>query len=1092
MTLSDLSIRRPVFATVLSLLLVILGVMAALRLPIREYPDISRPVVGVSTFYRGANAAVIESRITQALEDEIAGIEGVEKLTSSSRDEFSRITVEFSIDRDLDAAANDVRERVSRAAARLPPEAEASQVTKVDEGMDAIMYVNVASSTRDALQLNDYVDRYLLDSFGAIPGVAAVRSQGGGRYAMRVWLDREALAARQLTVADVENALRRENVELPAGRIESKEREFTLRTDTSLTNEEDFRNLVIGRGADGYMVRLREVAEVRLAAEDVRSIARSNGLPGVSLGITPTSKANVLDVSKAVRAEVARMQPSLPKDIQLEVNLDFTVSVVESMRKVVTVLAETLLIVLVVIFVFLGTWRATLIPAVTIPVSIMAGAMVMAALGYSINTLTLLGAVLAIGLVVDDAIVVLENIARRIEAGEPSLLAAMNGSREIGFAVISTTLVLMAVFVPVSYMPGNLGRLFGEFGVTVAAAVGFSALVALTLTPMMASKLFEGGIERGRAARWLDGVFQALADGYERLLRAAMQRRRPLAIAIGAGSFTTLLVALMVAGWPLPFMKLPQEYAPLEDRAMMPVMVSAPEGASLANLDRYLRQVEAIMFDELAAGNAMRVIARSGSFGAMGDVNLGTVYMPMTLWDQRKETAQQVAQRLRMRTAGIPGVRIIVINPPSLNMRGGGKPLQVVIGGGSYSELARWRDQIITKIEAENPKIFNLDSDYQERKPQLSVRIDRNRAADLGVSLQNVGRTLETMLGSRIVTTFMREGEEYNVVLQAREEDRATVSDLGNLYVKSERTGEMVPLSALVTVEESAGASQLKRFDRLRSITITANLAPGYTLGDALPYVENLIRTEIPGGPQINFDGESREFKEAGSKLWLTFGFALLIVYLVLAAQFESFMHPLVILATVPLAITGGLIGLWLFGASINIFSQIGAIMLIGIACKNGILIVEFANQLRDRGVEYIEAVTQAAAIRLRPVLMTSLCTAFGAMPLMTATGAGAESRQAIGSTVFFGTVFSLALTLFVVPTLYALLARNTRSPHYVSDLIDRLASRGAAFAGGAAPVAAGAGAEAGGAATTAAPDPAPNAAPGGTFGGQPPGSPAG
>ncbi len=1072
MTLSDVSIRRPVFATVLSLLLVILGVMAALRLPIREYPDVSRPVVGVSTFYRGANAAVIESRITQALEDEIAGIEGVEKLTSSSRDEFSRITVEFSIERDLDDAANDVRERVSRAAGRLPPEAEASQVTKVDEGMDAIMYVNVASTTRDVLQLNDYVERYLLDSFGAIPGVAAVRSGGGGRYAMRVWLDREALAARRLTVTDVENALRRENVELPAGRIESKEREFTLRTDTSLTNEDDFRNLVIGRGADDYLVRLGEVADVRLAAEDVRSVARSNGLPGVSLGITPTSKANVLDVSKAVRAEVARMQPSLPKDMQLEVNLDFTLSVVESMRKVVTVLGETLLIVLVVIFVFLGTWRATLIPAVTIPVSIMAGAMVMAALGYSINTLTLLGAVLAIGLVVDDAIVVLENIARRIEGGEPSLLAAINGSREIGFAVIATTLVLMAVFVPVSFMPGTLGRLFGEFGVTVAAAVGFSALVALTLTPMMASKLFEGGIHRGRAARWLDATFQSLAEAYERTLRVAMSGKRPLAVSLGAGALTTLLVSLFVAGWPLPSMKLQQEFAPVEDRAMMPVLVNAPEGASLANLDRYLQQVEAIMFDEIKAGNARRVIARTGAFGASGDVNVGTVYMPMTMWDEREETAQQVAQRVRMRTAGIAGVRIIVITPPALNMRGGGKPLQVVLGGGNYAELARWRDQIVAKIEAENPRIFNLDSDYQERKPQLAVKIDRNRAADLGVSLQNVGRTLETMLGSRIVTTFMREGEEYNVVLQAREEDRATVSDLGNLYVKSERTGGMVPLSALVTVEETAGAGQLKRFDRLRSITLTANLAPGYTLGEALPYVENLIRTEIPGGPQINYDGESREFKEAGSKLWLTFAFALLIVYLVLAAQFESFVHPLVILATVPLAITGGLIGLWLFGASINVFSQIGAIMLIGIACKNGILIVEFANQLRDRGTEYVEAVIESASIRLRPVLMTSLCTAFGAMPLMTASGAGAESRQAIGAAVFFGTVFSLALTLFVVPALYALLARNTRSPHYVSDLIDRLGIRGAQPPTPTAPV--------------------PIATPGGALGGQPPGSPAG
>jgi multidrug efflux pump len=1050
--ISDVSIRRPVFATVISLLLLIVGLMAALRLPIREYPDVARPVVGVSTFYRGANAAVIESRITQALEGELAGIEGIEKMTSSSRDEFSRVNLEFSLERDVDSAANDVRERVSRVAGLLPQEAETPQVTKVDDGMEAIMYVNVASDTRSQLELTDYTERYLVDRFSAVPGVAIVRIGGGRRYAMRIWLDREALAARQLTVTDIENALRRENVELPAGRIESEQREFTLRALTALNTEEDFRNLVVGRGPDGYLVRLGEVADVRLAAEEERTLARANGLPGVSLGIVPTSTANVLEVSQRVREALAQVQPRVPKDISLGVNLDFTVFVTESMRNVATVLVETLVIVLVVIFVFLGTWRATLIPAVTIPVSILAAATVMVLLDYSVNTLTLLGAVLAIGLVVDDAIVVLENIARRIEAGQAALLAAIEGSREIGFAVVATTLVLMAVFVPVSYMGGTLGRLFGEFGVTVAAAVGFSALVALTLTPTMASKLFEGGIHRGRAATALDRFFRRMSAAYEAQLRSALAGRRPLAITLGAGAATTLLVLLFVVGWPVGGLKLPQEFAPTEDRAMIPVLVNAPEGASLANLDRYMSQVEAIAAEEVAAGNAARVIVRSGSFGAQGDVNAGTVYMPLTLWNQREDSAQQIAQRMRMRTADITGVRIVVITPPSLGVRGQGKPLQVVLGGAEYAELAEWRDRVMARIQAENPRIIALESDYQERKPQVSLRIDRNRAADLGVSLQNIGRTLETMLGSRIVTTFLQGGEEYNVVLQAREADRATVGDLGNLYVRSERSGEMVPLSALVTAEESAGPAQLKRFDRLRAIALSASLAPGYTLGEALAYTEKLIRTEVPRGVQINYDGESREFKLSGGKLWITFAFALLIVYLVLAAQFESFIHPLVILATVPLAITGALIGLWLFGASINVFSQIGAIMLIGIACKNGILIVEFANQLRDRGVEFVEAVVEASAIRLRPILMTSLCAAFGAVPLMLASGAGAESRQAIGSAVFFGTVLSLVLTLFVIPALYTLIARNTRSPEYVSRLIDKLSRRGAGADGAGAP----------------------------------------
>ncbi len=1040
MNISDLSIRRPVFATVLSLLLAILGVMAALRLPIREYPDVAPPIVTIDTFYRGASANVIEKRVTELIEDEISGLEGLAKLTSSSRDENSRVTLEFSLDRDIDAAANDVRERVSRVVARLPEEADPPQITKVDSGMDAIMYINVSSPARSSLELTDYATRHLVDRFSAVPGVALVRLGGARRYAMRVWLDRDALAARQLTVADVEDALRRENVELPAGRIESREREFTLRTDTSLADEGDFRQLAIGKGADGYVVRLGDVARIALSAEDERSVARSNGVPGITLGITPQSKANVLEVAQLTKAEIERARVGLPADLTMEVNVDFSMFIVESMKSVAKALAETLLIVLAVIYLFLGTARATLIPAVTIPVSLLAAALVMTFLGYSINTLTLLGAVLAIGLVVDDSIVVLENIVRRVERGEPSLLAAMSGSREIGFAVIATTLVLCAVFLPVSYMEGNIGRLFGEFGVMVAAAVAFSALIALTLTPMMASKLFADGLHRGRVAHAVDALFRRAAASYERLVRRSLVGRGPLLVLAAASAFTALVVALMIAGKPVPWLKLPVMFAPLEDRAVLPVMVTAPEGSSLAYLDRHMRELEAVMMDEVERGNAKRVISRSGGFGRQGEVSTGILYMPLTLWSERAEKAGQIAERLRQRVADLPGLRIVVIQPPGLGVRGGGKPLQVVLGGSDYDELAAWRDKVMARLQAENPRILALESDYLERKPQVEVRIDRNKAADLGVSLATVGHTLETMLGSRIVTTFLRGGEEYNVVVQARDDERASVNDLGAIYVRSTTTGALVPLAALVQAEEVAGPNELKRFDRLRSITLSANLAPGYSLGAALDDVERVIREEIPQGVTINYDGESRELKQSGGKLWLTFGFALLIVYLVLAAQFESFVHPLVILATVPLALSGALVGLWLFGSSINVFSQIGAIMLIGIACKNGILIVEFTNQLRDRGVAFADAIAQAATIRLRPVLMTSLCTACGAVPLMLASGAGAESRQSIGAAVFFGTLFSLALTLLVVPALYALIARNTRSPHYVSDLIEKLA----------------------------------------------------
>jgi len=1039
-TISDLSIRRPVFATVLSLLLAILGVMAALRLPIREYPDVSPPIVTIDTFYRGASASVIEKRITELIEDEISGIEGLAKLTSSSRDENSRVTLEFTLDRDIDAAANDVREHVSRVIARLPEEADPPQITKVDSGMDAIMYISVSSPARSPLELTDYVTRHLVDRFSAVPGVAVVRLSGARRYAMRIWLDRDALAARRLTVTDVEDALRRENVELPAGRIESREREFTLRTDTNLTEEADFRELAIGKGADGYVVRLGDIARVTLAAEDERSLSRSDGVPGVSVGITPQSQANVLEVAQRARAEMERMRASLPADIIMGANIDFSVFIVESMKSVAKALTETLAIVLAVIFLFLGTARATLIPAVTIPVSLLAATLVMAVLGYSINTLTLLGAVLAIGLVVDDSIVVLENIVRRIERGEPALLASLTGSREIGFAVIATTLVLCAVFLPVSYMEGNVGRLFGEFGVTVAAAVAFSALIALTLTPMMASKLFTAGLHRGRLAQAVDALFHKAAGAYERLVRRSLMGRGPLIVLGAASAFTALIVALMIAGQPVPWLKLPVTFAPIEDRAMLFARLTAPEGSSLAYLDRHMRELETIMTDEVERGNAKRVITRSGGFGRQGEVSNGIAYLPLTLWGERKDSAGVIAARVGQRVADLPGLRIVVIQPPGLGVRGGGKPLQVVLGGSDYDELASWRDKVMARLQAENPRIIALESDYLERKPQISVRIDRNKAADLGVSLATVGHTLETMLGSRIVTTFLRGGEEYNVVVQARDDERASVNDLGDIYVRSTTTGKLLPLSALVQAGEVAGPNDLKRFDRLRSITLSANLAPGYSLGEALEDVERVIREEVPQGVTINYDGESRELKQSGGKLWLTFGFALLIVYLVLAAQFESFVHPLVILATVPLALSGALVGLWLFGSSVNVFSQIGAIMLIGIACKNGILIVEFTNQLRDRGVAFVDAVVQAATIRLRPVLMTSLCTACGAIPLMLATGAGEESRQSIGSAVFFGTIFSLALTLLVVPALYLLIARNTHSPHHVSRLIEKLA----------------------------------------------------
>jgi multidrug efflux pump len=1038
MMISDLSVRRPVFATVMSLLLFILGIGAVTRLSLREFPDVDRPVVSIETRYRGAGSDVVESRITQIIENEISGIEGVERLNSASRDERSQINVEFTLERDLDSAANDVRERLSRVASRLPEEADPSQITKVDSGQDPIIWLNVSSTQRNMLEITDFMERYLVDQFATLEGVASVRMNGARRYAMRVWLSRENLAARQLTVADVENALLRENVELPAGRLESREREFSLRTDTNLRSEEDFRNLVVGRGPDGYLVRLGEVAEVRLASDDDRSLSRSNGEIGLSMAIIPQSKANVLATSGEVKKRLAEIQSTLPKDMNVEVNIDNGVFIEASLKNVVFALSETLILVLIVIFLFLGTLRATLIPAVTIPVSIIAAAIVMTMLDYSINTLTLLGAVLAIGLVVDDAIVVLENIVRRIEGGEPPVLASINGSREIGFAVIATTLVLMAVFVPVSFMTGDTGRLFGEFGVTVAAAVGFSAFVALSLTPMMASKLFANGMPKSRMVGRIDRVFHNLDDRYAAGLRRAMEGRKPLWIVSGALGLFGVLVMLFIVGFPFSGLRLPTELAPQEDRGMVQIFITAPEGSSIQYLDRQLREVERIAMEEVENGNARRVLTRSGGFGRSAEVNIGRVMVPLNMWDERDESAAEITNRIRQRTQGISGARINANPSGSPIARNSTRPLAIAMGGGEYEEIVQWRDKVMQRVAVENPKILNLESDYLERQPRVIVQIDRNKAADLGISLQTVGRTLETMLGSRIVTTFERAGEEYDVVLQARNEQRASVGDLDNLYVRSDKNNELLPLSALVKIDERAGPTELRRTDRMRAIELAGSLAPGYTLGEAVAYMERVIHEEAPNA-QIIYNGETYQLKKSGDALWMTFGFALLIVYLVLAAQFESFIHPIVILVTVPLALTGALLGIFLFNSTINIFSQIGCIMLIGIACKNGILIVEFANQLRDRGVVFLDAVIQSSATRLRPVLMTSLCTAFGAVPLMLAHGAGAESRESIGATVFFGTIVSLVMTLYVVPALYLLIAKNTRSPEYMSRLIEGL-----------------------------------------------------
>ena len=1036
MKLSELSIRRPVFATVISLLLVILGLISLTRLAVREYPEVDPVFVSVQTNYLGAGAAIVENKITQVIEDRIAGLEGIETLRSSSRDGRSAINVEFSADRDVDAAANDIRDRVGRVVDDLPQEADPPEIQKAESFGEAVMYLNLSSDRMSVLELTDYAERVLIDQLSAAPGVARVNISGERRQAVRIWIDRQALAARALTVADIEGSLRRENVELPAGRLESSEREFALRTDTGLSKVEDFRRLSIGRGPDGYLVRLGDVARVELGAENERSVSRSMGLPGISLGIEQMSKANTLEVAKQIYRMLARIRPGLPAGMSLTINVDRADSINASLREVVIALGISLSLVLLVIFLFLGNLRATLVPAVTIPISIIATFIFMDAMGYSINVLTLLGLVLAIGLVVDDAIVVLENIFRRIEQGQAPLLAAIDGSREIGFAVIATTLVLISVFVPISFLPGAIGRMFREFGFTLAAAVLFSALVALTLTPVMTSRLFRQGQQRGAFARRLDRFFRLLSQTYERRLRVLLGR--PWLIIGG----TVALVGLAA----LALNSLPREFAPPADLGFVRIELDAPEGASLQYTERQMLKAEQILFRETEQyGDIRRFIMRIGSGGAIGSTEVNEIrgFILLEDWRDRERSAMDIAESLTAQFEELPGVRARIYTPQGLGSRGFGRPVQVVIGGPDYETLAGWSDRIL-ELARQNPGLTGVETNFRERKPQIDVAVDRDRAAELGVSLETVGRTLETVLGSRVVTTYVDRGREYRVILQGQAQDRVVPSDLQNLYVRSDRSGELVPLSNLVDLTETSGAMQLNRFDRMRSITISAGLVPGYTMGEAVQYFQALVRAELPAAARLSFDGEAREYLRTQGQFWSTFLFAIAIVFLVLAALFESFKQPAIIMTTVPLALIGAIAGLAIYRLagsemSLNIFSQIAMVMLVGIAAKNGVLIVEFANQLRDQGHERVEAVIRSAAIRLRPVLMTSLCTAFGTLPFLLATGAGSEQREPIGVVVFFGTTIAVFLTLFVVPAVYALVAGDHRSPQYLSGLIERL-----------------------------------------------------
>lgn len=1006
MRLPEICIRRPVFATVLSLVLILVGIVSYDRLTVREYPNVDEPVVSVTTSYPGASATIIESQVTQVLEGSIAGIAGIDVLESTSRAESSRITVRFRSDVDVDVAASDVRDRVSRVRRRLPDEIDEPTIAKVEADAQPVIYISFMAERMDALELTDYVNRYVVDRFKNLNGVADVTIFGERRYAMRIWIDRERLAAYNLTVQDVESALRSQNVELPSGRIESQMREFTVLSRTGLTTAEQFRNIIV-KLADGYQVKLGEVARVELGAADLRRDGRYNGKPTITVGIVKQAVANPLDVSNAVRAVLPAVNESLPAGVTAEVANDNAVFIDRSIKAVYHTIGEAIVLVVLVILFFLRSLRASIIPIVTIPISLIATFTLMYAMGFSVNTLTLLAMVLAIGLVVDDAIVVLENIYRHIEEGMTPVAAAIKGSREIAFAVVAMTLTLAAVYAPVAFSPGRTGRLFLEFALTLAGAVLVSGFVALTLTPMMCSRLLKHNPNPGFVFSALERFLSALEHGYRRALVASLKLR-----------WLVVLLAVGVAGMSaFYFTQLRSELSPVEDRGTVMLRGSGPEGATLAYTTRYAQEVEALVSQYPGIRSTLSIVG-------FPEVTDFMAFGRLVDWGDRSVKQQDIVADLQPKLRRIAGVNAFAINPASLGQRGSSRPIEFVVQtSGTYEELQGYVDKLTERIDAW-PGLINVDTDLKLNKPEFRVELDRAKVADLGLDVSVVGRTLETLLGGRQVTRFEIDGEQYDVYVQLAAADRASPQTLSTIFLRAP-SGEMIQLSNVVTVRESVAPKELRRFNQLRAVTISANLAPGYTMGDGIAFLEQAADEVLPNHVQTDLSGQSREFRASSQSLALVFVLALAFIYLVLAAQFESFRDPVIILLTVPLSMTGALAALYYTGGTLNVFSQIGLVTLVGLITKHGILIVEFAHQQQQAGRQRLAAVVEAAVLRLRPILMTTGAMVLGAVPLAFADGAGAESRQQIGWVIVGGMTLGTILTLFVVPTVYSLIGRR-------------------------------------------------------------------
>ncbi len=1016
MFLTDLSIKRPVVASVMSLVLVIFGLVTFKDIPTDELPDVQPPVVTIQTDYTGASAEIVDTQITQKIEDFVGGTPGLETIDSFSEDESSRITLTFETGLDLDDVTNDVRSSIARVVDNLPEGAKQPEIFKQSAGMRTTMWLSFSSETMSDLELTDYADRFLTDNFSTVKGVGRVRLGGERELSLRIWLDPLALAARDLTTQEVEQVLKKENVEFPAGRIESKDIDLTIKLNKAYQSLESYKKLPLKRANDGSIITLDDVSRVELGAESTRTLFKGNGKQVVGIGIYQQSDANTIKVANGIKEKIREIKPTLPPGTDLEVSFDRSNYIKAAIKEVYKTLIIALILVTIIIYLFLGNLRSLIVPIIALPVSLISTFLSIYIFDFSINLFTLMALVLAIGIVVDDAIVMLENIVRRIELGETPLVAAYNGAKQVSFAIIATTVVLVAVFVPLVFIKGITGVLFTQTAITLASAVIISSFVALSLSPMLGSKFLKSNMKKSNIVLKFEKKLNSLKNIYKTSLTSWINKKK----IIFSFLITTLILTIFF------FSHAPKQLIAPEDRGAFFVIIKAPQGSGFNFTKNKAEEIEKLLLPEVGKGEYRKLIMRVPGFGKSSkQVNSGFIIVLLEPWNKRDRHGVKIMRESFGKISQVPGVLAFPVMPQGIRTGGVQNPVQFVILGNTYDQLIEWKN-IIKNEARKNSGLTSVQDDFDLNKPQLNVQIDQKKAADLGVSTEDIGRTIETLFGSKNVTRFTQDGKEYSIILQGDIKDRQEPSSISKIFVRSKNNNKLVSISNLVNYDEKGESPFLSRYNRQKAVTISARLVGDYSLDEALNFLKETVKEKTPQA-KIAYKGESEEYKKTNTELYIIFSLALLTAYLAMCAQFESWRHPLTIMLTVPMAILGGLLGLLVVGSSLNVYSQIALIILIGLSAKNGILIVEFANQLRKEGKKIEVAIIEAASIRLRPILMTSISTIIGVLPLIISFGPGAASRLTVGITIFGGMIFSTFFTLYVIPTIYTIIGKNTR-----------------------------------------------------------------